>query len=227
MEAHAADLGTFITSDPKGKRLPAFLRLLAVHLTDERNDVLEELQLLASKVHHIKTIISTQQSYAGVAGVVEDVDIATTLDDAMKLNSASLERHRITVVRDYAQIGKVRLDAQKVLQILVNLVRNAKDALVACGDERDRRLTLRTRINEKHALEIQVIDNGIGVAKENLARIFSHGFTTKQSGHGFGLHSSANAAHELGGSLVAHSDGVGKGTTLVLELPYVPAEVNA
>jgi C4-dicarboxylate-specific signal transduction histidine kinase len=227
MEQHAGDLGAFITSDPKGKRLPEFLRLLAAHLTDERNDILKELDLLGSKVNHIKTIVSTQQSYAGVAGVVEDVDIATTVDDAMKLNSASLERHNITVVRDYGPIGKVRLDTQKVLQILVNLIKNAKDAMSTGPDMPDRRLTLRTMVNDAGALEIQVIDNGLGVAKENLTRIFSHGFTTKQSGHGFGLHSSANAARELGGSLVAHSDGLGTGTTLILELPYVPAEVSA
>jgi len=225
MEKHSQDLGPYITNDPQGKQLPAFLRLLAVHLTDERADVLKELDLLATKVNHIKTIVSTQQSYAGVAGVIEDVDIATMVDDAMKLNSASLERHHITVTRDYAQIPMVRLDTQKVLQILVNLIKNARDALVETPEQADRRLILRTRLGRNNLLEISVIDNGVGVAKENLTRIFSHGFTTKKLGHGFGLHSCANAAHELGGSLVAHSDGPGQGATLVLQLPYVPAEV--
>jgi len=226
METHAEDLGTFVTSDPKGKLLPAFLKLLADHMTDERADVLKELELLASKVNHIKTIVSTQQSYAGVSGVIEDVDIATMLDDAMKLNSASLERHDIATTRDYATLPKVRLDTQKLLQILVNLIKNARDALVECPDKTDRRLTLRTRINADGALQIQVIDNGAGVPKENLTRIFSHGFTTKKQGHGFGLHSSANAAQELGGSLVADSDGPSQGATLTLELPYVPVEVD-
>ena len=226
MEQHADDLGDYITNDPKGRRLPAFLHLLAEHLADERNDILKELELLNTKVNHIKTIVSTQQSYAGVAGVVEDVDIAATVDDAMKLNFASLERHQIGVVRDYAEIRKLRLDTQKVVQILVNLIKNAKDALVACPDKADRKLTLRTRINDKNTLEIEVIDNGVGVPRENLERIFSHGFTTKRTGHGFGLHSCANAAHELGGSLIAHSDGPGKGTILILELPYLPAEVS-
>jgi C4-dicarboxylate-specific signal transduction histidine kinase len=226
IEKHAADLGQFITTDPKGKQLPTFLRLLAIHLADERTDILKELELLSNKVNHIKTIIATQQSYAGVSGVVEAVDIATTLDDAMKLNSASLERHRITVIRDYAKIPKARIDTQKILQILVNLIKNAKDALVESPEQKDRLLTLRTRLNDNGALEIRVIDNGVGVAKENLTRIFSHGFTTKKKGHGFGLHSCANAANELGGSLVARSDGPGKGATLILELPYVPAEVT-
>ncbi len=225
MKKHAADLGTFITNDAKGKRLPEFLALLAAHLTDERGDILKELELLVSKVNHIKTIVSTQQSYAGVAGVVEDIEITTVIDDAMKLNSASLERHSIAVNLDFAKIPRVRIDTQKVLQILVNLVKNAKDAMSEFPQQTDRQLTVRTRINDKARLEIHVIDNGVGVAEGNLTRIFSHGFTTKKQGHGFGLHSCANAARELGGSLVAHSAGPGQGATLILELPYVPAEI--
>jgi two-component system NtrC family sensor kinase len=156
---------------------------------------------------------------------VEDVDITEVLDDAMKLNSASLERHHIAVKLDYANIPRVRLDTQKVLQILVNLIKNAKDAMADFPQLGERQLTLRTRITDHNRLQVQVIDNGVGVPAENLTRIFSHGFTTKKKGHGFGLHSCANAARELSGSLVAHSDGDGKGATLTLELPYVPAEV--
>jgi len=68
-----------------------------------------------------------------------------------------------------------------------------------------------------------VIDNGIGIPPENMGRIFNHGFTTRDSGHGFGLHSAALAAQELGGSLRAESDGPGRGATFVLELPLAPA----
>jgi signal transduction histidine kinase len=59
----------------------------------------------------------------------------------------------------------------------------------------------------------------VGIASENLTRVFHHGFTTKRGGHGFGLHSSANAAVEMGGRLSARSDGPGLGATFVLELP--------
>jgi signal transduction histidine kinase len=225
IEQHSADLAAFITSDPKGKQLPGFLSLVATHLADERLDILKELELLNTKVNHVKTIVSTQQSYAGVAGVTETVDIFTLLDDAMKLNSASLDRHRITVDREYEPMPPVRLDKQKSLQILVNLIKNAKDACIECPDQQDRKLTIKTRLANSNTFQIYIIDNGVGIPSDNLTRIFSHGFTTKKTGHGFGLHSSANAAHELGGSLLAYSDGAGKGATFVLELPYEPAEV--
>lgn len=225
LEQHADDLGAYLTNDPKGRQLPPFFSLLATHLADERVDIVKELELLVTKVNHVKTIVSTQQSYAGVAGVTETVDVATLLDDAMKLNSASLDRHNITVSREYQNIPKIRIDKQKSLQILVNLIKNAKDACTESAHYADRRLTLRTRLTDDDTLQIHVVDNGVGIPRENLTRIFSHGFTTKKTGHGFGLHSCANAAHELGGSLVAHSEGLGQGATFVLELPFEPAEV--
>jgi len=227
LEKHREDLGSFISDDPKGKQLPGFLALLASHLTDERLDILKELDLLTTRVNHVKTIVSTQQSYAGVAGVIETVDIATTLDDALKINSASFDRHKITVVKQYAALPKVRLDKQKVLQILVNLINNAKDSFLLCPGNAQRQLTLQTCLHGEKSFQIRVIDNGIGIPAENLTRIFSHGFTTKTTGHGFGLHSCANAASEMGGSLVAESNGVGHGATFVLELPYKPAEMPA
>ena len=225
IEKHAEDLGTFITLDPKGKKLPHFLGLLATHLVDERTDILKELELLTSMVNHVKTVISTQQSYAGVSGVIETVDVGTLLDDAMKLNSASFDRHQISVVKDCEAIPKVRLDKQKVLQILVNLINNAKDAITDNPNQTDRNLIVRTSVTDHDTLQFCITDNGMGIPSENLTRIFSHGFTTKKAGHGFGLHSCANAAIELGGSLVAASEGLGTGATFILELPFEPAEV--
>ncbi len=226
IEQHGGDLAEFITADSRGKQLVPFLSLLATHLADERVDILRELELLTTKIDHIKAIVSTQQSYAGVSGVTETVDIATLLDDAMKLNSASLDRHNVRVSREYAEIPPVRLDKQKSLQILVNLIKNAKDACADSGQS-DRQLTLRTRLGEHNTVQIQVIDNVVGIPRDHLTRIFSHGFTTKKTGHGFGLHSCANAAQELGGSLQAYSEGPGTGATFTLELPFEPAEVMA
>jgi two-component system, NtrC family, sensor kinase len=223
VDRHAGDLGTFLTLDPKGKQVPPFLKLLATHLSDERTELTSELASLAQNVEHVKIIVSTQQSYAGASGVIEVVDISTTLDDALRLNLASFERENITMAKEYADIPKVHLDKQKVLQILINLIKNAKEAFQDGGSEQDKRITVRTLLAPKGMLQIHIIDSGIGIRTENLTRIFSHGFTTKKTGHGFGLHSCANAASELGGSLKASSDGSGKGARFILEIPYRPA----
>jgi signal transduction histidine kinase len=67
----------------------------------------------------------------------------------------------------------------------------------------------------------------MGIAPEMLTRIFQYGFTTRQEGHGFGLHSSALAAQEMGGTLTVHSEGPGHGATFILELPYLAAPPQA
>jgi len=224
MNEHAADLGRFVTEHEKGKQLPGFLDLVASHLVRERQVLLEEVQSLTQNVDHVKTIVAMQQSYASAAGLVETVSLVDLVDDGLRLNLSSFGKYDIEVVRDYAGPCRIQVDKQRLLQILINLLRNAKDALVE-GGRKDRRLTVRitggSRPNDK-TIRIEVVDNGVGIAKENLTRIFSHGFTTKKDGHGFGLHSSANTAKEMGGTLTAHSDGLGQGAAFTLELPFNP-----
>jgi signal transduction histidine kinase len=118
-------------------------------------------------------------------------------------------------------VSPILADKHKILQILVNLIRNAKYA-VSEADCPDKLLTLRLAPGADNQVCIQVNDNGVGIPPENLTRIFSHGFTTRRGGHGFGLHSSALAAHDLGGALSVHSDGLGKGATFTLVLPLQP-----
>jgi C4-dicarboxylate-specific signal transduction histidine kinase len=186
--------------------------------------MLSELGSLTKNIDHIKTIVTMQQSYAGVSGLIESVSLADLLDDAIKLNGSSCEKYGIEIERDYDELPEINLEKQKLLQILVNLVKNAKDALVQQGSPRPR-LHLRLHRHQEELLRIEVSDNGVGIPPENLMRIFSHGFTTKADGHGFGLHASANTARQLGGSLIAESDGPGLGARFIVELPFTPAEV--
>jgi len=220
---HAANLGEFLTHDPKGQRLPNYLAQLAEHLLQEHAVMTEELDSLQKNVEHIKDIIVVQQGYARVLGVSESVPAAEVVEDALRMSAESLQRHGVEVVRDYdpALLPTITIEKHKILQILVNLISNAKYACVE-SKRPDKRLTLRLACDEA-SLRIWVIDNGVGVAPENLTRIFNHGFTTRKDGHGFGLHSSALAASDLGGSLRVQSDGPGQGTTFTLELPLPKA----
>jgi PAS domain S-box-containing protein len=220
LNEHATDLGDFLTNDPKGKQLPGYLGQLSEHLMGEQISVLEELKLLHKNIEHIKDIVVMQQSYAKISGVVETVQISGLVEDALRMNLGALQRHGVEVLRQYEDVPLMDVEKHKILQILVNLVRNAK---YACDESLriDKLMTLRvTRNNGK--VQISIIDNGIGIPSENLTRIFNHGFTTRKEGHGFGLHSAALAATELGGSLSVHSDGPGEGACFTLELPYTP-----
>ncbi len=215
---HRANLGAFLTSDPRGQRVPDFINQLAEHLVAEQSAQIEELQALCKNVDHIKEIVAMQQSYATVSGVIELIPPATLVEDALRINLDSLAKDQIEVVRAFGEVPSVSADRHKVMQILVNLIRNARHALRDARAE-GRRITLGIARSGDDRVKVEVSDNGVGIPPENLTRIFQHGFTTKKDGHGFGLHSGANAAREMGGQLTVHSDGPSRGATFTLELP--------
>jgi signal transduction histidine kinase len=215
-ESHPGGLGAFLATD-RGKLLPNYLSAVTKHLLEENSQVQRELASVVGNVDHIKTIVMTQQRYAQPSGVDEVLDVAALVEDALKIGESSFARHGIELVRDIApELPHIVSDRHKVLQILINLISNARHALKMSDGML--RLTVRAQRTEA-GITIEVIDTGVGIAAENLLRIFQHGFTTKKDGHGFGLHSSANAAREIGGTLVGTSDGPGRGATFRLELP--------
>jgi PAS domain S-box-containing protein len=224
LREHQADLPSFLSSDPKGKRVPDFLKSLAQHTLEERARLLQEISALQKNVDHIKEIVSMQQAYATMAGMTEPLDPAMLMEDALRMNAGSLFRHEVQVIKDFQFSRSVLGEKAKVLQILVNLIRNAKHACDE-GGPAEKKITLRVREAE-HQVEFVVEDNGVGIPQENLTRIFQHGFTTRAHGHGFGLHSAANAAHEMKGALLVRSAGPDQGATFVLELPIAPAAVS-
>lgn len=225
LDSHRQDLSNFITEDPKGKLVPEFIGQLARLLEEERARLATETQTLVKNVEHIKEIVAMQQSYAKVAGITEDLPAVHLMEDALRLNEGGFQRHGIAVHRQFEPVPPVRIDKHKVLQILVNLLRNAKEALNASGRP-DKLLTVSIARESEDRVKIIVRDNGIGIAREHLTRVFGHGFTTKKDGHGFGLHSGALAAKEMGGRLWASSDGPGTGATFTLELPVGTKMMN-
>ena len=217
LQEHAQDLGAFITNDSRGKHVPAHLAQLAEHLQAEQEANARELDLLRRNVDHIKEIVAMQQNYARFGGVKELVNVVKLVEDSLRMNEEALNRHGVEVMREFEEVPPLNVEKHKILQILVNLLRNAKHACDA-SPRADKRLTVRV-VNGESRIKVSVIDNGVGIPPENLSRIFSHGFTTRKDGHGFGLHSGALAAREMGGSLTVHSDGPGQGAVFTLELP--------
>lgn len=226
LSENEAKLGEFLANDPKGKQVPAFLRTLSTHLLEEQTRVLKELESLAQSVEHVKTIIAMQQNYAKVTGIHETMAVVDVVEDALRLNAISFTRHEIRVKREFESKPTATLERHKVMQILVNLLTNAKHALDK-PEVKDKTLTVRVALNGNDSVRISVGDTGSGITPESMARLFQHGFTTKPQGHGFGLHHGALAAKEMGGSLTAHSDGEGKGAIFTLEIPIRPPEPKA
>lgn len=223
LDEHSANLSDFLTRDERGKVLPGYLKKLAGALASERLGILEELGSMTRSIDHIKEIVAKQQSYSGATSVLESVQVGELLEDALHMNATSMGRHRITVIKELADVPVLLLDRHLVLQILINLIRNAMQAMEDVKD-RMRHITFKADLHEagdELRLRISVQDEGEGITPDNVKRLFAHGFTTRKSGHGFGLHSCALAAKEMRGTITAHSDGPGKGAIFTLELPVI------
>lgn len=218
LAAHEADLATFLTSDEKGVKLPGYLESLSRHLNGEHETSLDTCEQLMNHIRHTIEIITLQQSYARNVRVIELVAIDGVIEDAIAMNAGGLDRHGVHLARDFQPLPPLPCDRHRLLQILVNLLSNAKYAVSASSNP-DKTITISLRRTGTGTIQIDVADTGIGIDPDNLAGVFAYGFTTREGGHGIGLHSCALAAQEVGGTLTARSDGLGKGALFRLEIP--------
>ena len=216
---HKQDLGAFISSDPRGSRLPGYLSLLTQKWRKEYQSLTDEIHRLEQNIQHIKEIISLQQSFSGVLNFAEIASIETLLNESLTLASIDFAQHEITIKKEFITLDAIYVDKLKLSQVLINLICNAKDALMESSNK-DKFILLKTGTVDDDMFFIKVIDNGSGIDMAHKSKIFSYGFTTKKSGHGFGLHSSIIAINEMKGSLSADSEGINKGTAFTIKLPY-------
>lgn len=221
VKTHEHDFTAFILESEQGKHLPHFLIELGNYWQNEQKKIKQEILSLSQSVRHINDILKSQQFLSGSFGMVEPMQINNLLDDAVRINSFTLPSANVVIQRKYEDLPLLLVDRIKLLQILINLVRNAFQAIA--NNHGEKKIVLQTKIDKK-MVTIQVSDNGNGIEKSNQLKIFTHGYTTKKEGHGFGLHASAISAQEMGGNLTVESDGINKGATFSLTLPYKLSE---
>lgn len=215
MNHNESSMVDFLTEDARGIHFPKFLTQVSAALMAERQANVNEVDCLVSNVDHIREIVTAQQSSASQKRIVEPIDVNDLIDSAIKLNDSSLVGNHIQIIKQIDQLPTLRSEHHELLQILVNIIKNAREACEAC-ESRVVRISAR---QEADSIRIDVSDTGVGIEASQLGNLFQHGFTTKASGHGFGLHASAITATELGGSLSANSDGCGQGATFTLRVP--------
>jgi predicted ATPase/GAF domain-containing protein/tRNA A-37 threonylcarbamoyl transferase component Bud32 len=222
LDQNAGRLADYLHSDPIGRKLPDYLRRLATALAEEKQRILGNVDQLSGHLEHMKKIIAAQQSYAKVNGVTEVCTLEEIAETALGISEAALRGSNIEIVRNYEKLAPVLIDRHQIMQILVNLISNAKHALEERGQPNRELMVAIAKV--EGGVRIEVRDNGVGISSENLSKIFRHGFTTKKKGHGFGLHNCANAAQQMRGSLTVYSDGPGKGASFVLRIPVEYAD---
>jgi PAS domain S-box-containing protein len=215
-------LADYLTEDERGRQLPLYLSKLATQLQTERCELLQEVAALRANLDHIKEAVKMQQAHAKRAGMSEEIAVVDLIEDSVRMNAEALSDGKLALTRDFRSSPTICVDRHKALQILVNLVRNAK---LACDESGKPRKEIALRLQSLDgAVQICVRDNGVGIAPDTMLRLFGHGFTTRKDGHGFGLHSAALTAKDLGGTLTAQSPGLGRGATFTLTLPLLPPD---
>ena len=223
LQKHKEDLAEFMTQNEKGRKLPNYLEELNNKLRRENLVLLEHVRRLLKNLEHIRDIVVLQQSYAGAGPLKENLSTGELIDDALQMLGNNFESLGIQLERNLKGASEIFSSRHKLLVILVNLIANARDALLA-ADREDRKLRIQIESLAPGGVRITVADNGVGIVPDVLPLVFRHGFTTKTRGHGFGLHSAANAANELGGRLKVESEGAEQGAVFILELPALAAQ---
>lgn len=225
IKEHQHDLSSFLTLDARGKQLPEYLARLGESLNGEQRGLVDDVRRLQASLDHINEIIRAQQGLAIAPDVVETTQVSHVIAQAVLLVKPSFERHKVALRTFVEDDLVVRIDRARLQQVLVNLLTNA---LQACkGVEGDRRVVeVHVASETPSSYFIEVRDRGVGFDPANRQRLFAQGFTTRQGGHGVGLHFCANAARQMGGSISANSDGLDRGAAFRVELPLHAQEAR-
>lgn len=209
----------FFIQDKRGQALPGYLVELSGYLREEQNRLDATVSDMIDRIEHIRDMIMLQQSHSAVRTLWEPLDMATVMEEALRLEmDVHMAHQQVTVIRHFADLPPIYSARGLLLQILVNLLANACQAM-ADVPAPQRKLTLRIQPQNVDKVRISVEDTGCGIHPRHLTSIFTQGFTTKKDGHGFGLHHACLLAQDLGGVLRAESDGIGRGARFILEIP--------
>ena len=216
----------WLRDDPQGRQALPFVVALARDIAARNDRLLQTADRVRDRVRHIDDIIRAQRSQTAGRREPQVVDLQGQIADAVKVLREMLEKRGIRVEVDCARApNQIRIQESRFHQMLVNLVRNAMEALderAESGgfDEQDEKPWIRIASwLDPGFLVIEVADNGVGIEPDRMRSIFSAGYTTKKSGSGLGLHSAANFVLGLGGRITPLSAGLGCGATVQVRLP--------
>ncbi len=217
---HEQNLGNFFQKDPRAALLPRYLTGLASTLSSEQEVIQDEISCLVTKFNLMRDVVMTQQNYAKMNLETVNASIIDIVEDALRIQAPSLSDLEIRIHRNYRNKLTATLAKAKLVHVVTNLIKNSKEALKdKPKDGKPPEMWIRISKTENGWGEIRVTDNGCGIHKSSIKRIFNHGFTTKKNGFGFGLHSCANLMAEMGGHVLAESNGEGKGATFIVKFP--------
>ncbi len=224
LKQHEDNLADYIANDPQGQKVLPFLLTLSHDFKVADEKLRQTVGRIRNRTRHIVDIIRTQNSYQQTSGTSKDINLAAAISDALKMLQDSIDKRQIKIEIDCENApAEIRIQESQFHQMLVNLIKNAIEAIDELANSggltEEPRIQIRVYIDGDY-LCIDIRDNGIGLASEDIDKIFAAGFTTKKHGNGLGLHSSANFVISSGGRILPFSEGEGKGTTIRIMLQH-------
>lgn len=223
LRENSKNLEHFFLKDPRGPRLVQYLLDVNDAIQAERAENQGEIDRIRNTAHHISEIIHAQQAFAKRTDFRQEIDLQSLISQAVAINQQLIQSMGVRLVKNVPDLPELMLNRNKITQILVNMIRNGLQAMQDRSPDQ-RLLKIHCRLLDQRDLEIEVSDTGIGFDEHTQAKLFTHGFSTKTTGNGLGLHYCANAMREIGGSISASSPGPGLGATFRIVVPKVISE---
>ena len=219
LRENESKLSEFLSNDSKGQKVPSFINSLTGNLVKEKENAQEQVKNISKCAETLSEVIAAQQKHVKCSSLNQEFEVTTLLDDAVATQSKTLEKYAVVLVKVYSETPAITAQKAKAMNVLINVIKNAAEAMCEVKPEK-RRLQLKVNYDNKNKkVSVVIQDGGVGISSTDMSRIFNHGFTTKKSGQGFGLHSCSNSMREMGGDLTASSEGVGMGATFTLSFP--------
>lgn len=205
----------YLKEDPRGKLLPGYFKSAGELVNEEYREMIRECDEMSEQIALMKDIIETQQAHASISLMEEAHNLNQVVRDALKVQESGLMNRGILIEERLRPLPPVKVPKTQLMHIVINLVKNAREAMDANGD-REKKLLLETGRYGETEVYLKIKDTGTGISRENLPKMFTYGFTTKPNGHGFGLNYCSRAMKEMGGTIEVESEGVGKGAAFTL-----------
>ncbi len=213
-------IDSFLTEDPNGKKLIDYFLQLDGEFQSTFEQISSDSKRLKAKIETVAEVVVAQQKYAGTASLTVSADIKHIVDDALAMIPDLITNLNIEIKKDFQPVPSIQIQKNKLLHTLVNLFKNAAQAMIESNPQ-NRLLGIKIFQEESHVI-LEISDSGCGISEDLLGKIFSHGFTTKNDGLGFGLHSCANYLDEMGATIEAQSQGINQGATFIIRFPILP-----
>jgi PAS domain S-box-containing protein len=217
IKEHADDLEHYINQDARGKQVFAYMGDLIHSLTDLNKERTDSFHKMKGALSHISEILSLQETYTAMNHEIKElVDLNSSIDDAIGIQTGSLDQRRIFVKKQFDDnLPKILVDKNRLLQVIVNFIKNSYEAIDAKKNNTDPKEIVLKSFVENDRVVFQISDNGIGIDPEQIDKIFEFGKSGKGS-TGFGLHYCKRFVEANDGSITLKSDGIGRGTTVAV-----------